>query len=104
MVAAGKGPLAGLFERNPDRSPPYSEPMRHIVALIVDREISTSNMAISIVPGGAEMVILPILAGNGKRSTAILVFSQKNSSFMDQYAAVEEGEDALNMAMDCVRR
>jgi len=101
VVATGKGPLSKLFQRNPDRSPPYSEPMRYIVAVIVDRDLGLSNMAISIVPGGAEVVLLPILGANGKRSTAILVFSQKDSPFLDQYATVEDGNDALQMALQC---
>jgi hypothetical protein len=104
VVAAGKGPLAKLFERDPDRSPPYSEPMRHIVAVVVDRDLELSNMAIALVPEGAEIVLLPILAANGQRSTAILVFSHKGSQFMENYKNIDSGEDALHVAVRCAQR
>jgi hypothetical protein len=103
VVAAGKGGLSKVFERDPDRSPPYSAPMRHITAVVVDRDLDLDNMAISIVPGGAEIVLLPILAGNGARSTAILVFARDGSSFKERYSKIEDGEDALRLAVDCAR-
>ena len=102
VVAAGKGPLSKLFERDPDRSPPYTAPMRHITALIVNRDLELSNMAISIVPGGSEIVLLPILAADGSRATAILVFAQTDTSFHERYAEVNSGEDALAFGLDCV--
>ena len=104
VVAAGKGPLSKVFERDADRSPPYSAPMRHIAAVIVDRDLELENMAISIVPGGAEVVLLPILGPTGKRSTAILVFSQKDTVFMEQYAEIETGANVLGMCIDCAQR
>ncbi len=104
VVAAGKGPLSKLFERDPDRSPPYTAPMRHITALIVNRDIELSNMAISIVPGSAEIVLLPILAADGSKATSILIFSQTGSSFHQRYDEVNDGEDALAFALDCVRQ
>jgi hypothetical protein len=102
VVAAGKGPLSKIFERDPDRSPPYSAPMRHIAVVVVDRDLEISNMVISIVPGGAEIVLLPILDPKGKRSTAILVFSQSGTAFHEQYAQIENGEDTLKMVLNCV--
>ncbi|MGI9239179.1 MAG: styrene monooxygenase/indole monooxygenase family protein [Verrucomicrobiales bacterium] len=101
VVAAGKGPLSKLFERDPDRSPPYNAPMRHIVAVVVDRDLGISNMAISIIPGGAEIVLLPILDAEGKRSTAILVFSQTGTSFHEEFRNIESGDEALEMALRC---
>jgi hypothetical protein len=103
VVAAGKGGLSKVFERDPDRSPPYSAPMRHITAVVIDRDLELDNMAISIVPGGAEIVLLPILAGTGKRSTAILVFARDGSSFKERYAKIENGDDALKLAVGCAR-
>jgi hypothetical protein len=94
--------LSKIFERDPDRSPPYSAPMRNIAVVVVDRDLEISNMVISIVPGGAEIVLLPILDPKGKRSTAILVFSQSGTIFHEQYAQIENGEDTLKMALNCV--
>ena len=104
VVAAGKGPLSKVFERDPERSPPYTAPMRHIAAVVVDRDLSLDNMAISIVPGGAEIVLLPILGPTGKVSTAILVFSQKDSIFMKPYEQLESGPDVLRMCLECAQR
>ena len=104
VIATGKGGLSRLFKRNPDRSPPYTKPMRHIAAAVVDRDLALSNMAITIIPGGAEVVLLPILAVTGRRSTAILVFSQEGSSLMQQYAQIETGEDVLRMTLGCAQR
>ena len=104
VVAAGKGPMAKLFERDPDRSPPYEAPQRQIVAVVVDRDLDLDNMAISIVPGGAEIVLLPILSSKGERSTAILVFSREGSSFKERYDEVKSGDELRKMAVDCARK
>lgn len=104
VVAAGKGGIGGVFQRDPDRSPPYIQPMRKIAAVVVDRDLSLSNMAISIVPGAAEVVLLPILGPRGQRATAILVFSQQGSSFAEEYDQLESGKDVLEMTMRCACR
>jgi hypothetical protein len=101
VVAAGKGPLCKIFERDPDRSPPYTAPMRHIAAVVVDRDLGISNMVISIVPGGAEIVLLPILDSKGNRATAILVFSQPETTFYEEYLQIDSGEATLEMALKC---
>lgn len=71
IVAAGKGDLAGMFDRDPDRSP-HTEPQRalavayiHGLARDPDAGDVTPNVGFTAVPGAGELFVIPALTLSG---------------------------------------
>jgi 2-polyprenyl-6-methoxyphenol hydroxylase-like FAD-dependent oxidoreductase len=70
IVAAGRGDLAALFDRDPDRSP-YTTPQRALAACYVHgmrRDPDTDlwpNVTFTSLPGAGELILIPALTLTG---------------------------------------
>ncbi|GAA2594027.1 alanine-phosphoribitol ligase [Dactylosporangium fulvum] len=70
VVAAGRGELTALFDRDPSRSP-YTTPQRGLAAAYVHgmhRDPHTSlwpNVTLTVVPGAGELILIPALTTTG---------------------------------------
>ena len=104
MVAAGKGDIANIFERDPERSPPYSEPMRQMAIAVVGKDWPSEHGHISLIPGVGEIIFLPLYTLNGVRSTAVILFSRPGSTMMENYSSISTGADVLRVVTEQVRR
>jgi len=67
VIAAGKGELVGVFDRDPARSR-YTAPQRHLAAIYLNGLASPygdSRVRISIQPGAGEVLFMPALTLSG---------------------------------------
>jgi len=70
IVAAGKGEITGLFERDPARSP-YANPQRALAVAYVHglaprpEHPSTSAVRLDLIPGAGELIAIPALSLDG---------------------------------------
>jgi 2-polyprenyl-6-methoxyphenol hydroxylase-like FAD-dependent oxidoreductase len=89
IVAAGKGELTSLFERDPGRSP-YTAPQRALAAVYVhglrpDLDSPDPHVANHTISGLAELFIIPALSRTGPCD--ILFWTAVPGSPLDQWAA-----------------
>ncbi|MFG2036967.1 styrene monooxygenase/indole monooxygenase family protein [Dactylosporangium sp. NPDC048998] len=70
VIAAGRGDLTALFDRDPSRSP-YTTPQRGLAAAYVNgmgREPNTDlwpNVTFTVMPGAGELILIPALTTTG---------------------------------------
>ena len=94
IVAAGKGEVAGLFERDAERSP-YDRPMRALALTYVTGMTPRpefSAVSFNLVPGVGEYFVFPALTTTGP--CEIMVFEGVPGGPMDCWADVETPERA----------
>ena len=103
VLAAGKGHISRIFERDPDRSPPYSAPMRQIAVAAVDKPWLEDSSRITLIPGLGEIVFLPLLTPGNKRSTGLLLFGHPGSPILENFSAIQSGPDLRQIIRDQVR-
>jgi len=100
IVAAGKGEVAGLFERDAERST-YDRPMRalaltYVTGMTPRPEFSAVNF--NLVPGVGEYFVFPALTTTG--TCEIMVFEGVPGGPMDCWADVETPEHHLARSLE----
>lgn len=95
IVASGKGALAGIFERDPSRSP-YSEPQR-VLALTYVRNLRPRRpypaVCFNLIPNVGEYFVFPALTTSGP--CEIMVFEGVPGGPMDCWNEVKTPADHL---------
>ena len=95
IVASGKGSLAGLFERDPSRSP-YAEPQR-VLALTYVRNLRPRRpypaVCFNLIPNVGEYFVFPALTTSG--ACEIMVFEGLPGSPMDCWDDVKSPAEHL---------
>ena len=95
VVAAGKGEIAGMFERDPARSP-FDRPMRALALTYVTGMTPRpehSAVCFNLVPGVGEYFVFPALTTTGE--CEIMVFEGVPGGPMDCWGDVETPEQHL---------
>ena len=95
IVAAGKGEIAGLFERDPSRSP-YDAPMRALALTYVTGMTPRPEytaVCFNLCPGVGEYFVLPALTTTG--DCEIMVFEGVPGGPMDCWGDVATPEEHL---------
>jgi hypothetical protein len=95
IVAAGKGDVAGLFERNAERSP-YDRPQRSLALTYVtgmDPRPTFSAVAFNLIPTVGEYFVFPALTTTGPCD--IMVFEGVPGGPMDCWADVSSPQEHL---------
>ena len=70
IIAAGKGELVGIFDRDPDRSP-YTQPQRALAVAYVHgmaprpEHPDSGAVRLSLIPGHGELITIPALTKSG---------------------------------------
>jgi hypothetical protein len=104
LVAAGKGEIAQLFERDESRSP-FSTPMRALaltyVRNMVPRKPFTA-VAFNLIPGVGEYFVFPALTLNGE--CEIMVFEGVVGGPMDCWQDVKTPEQHLARSKEILQR
>jgi Styrene monooxygenase A putative substrate binding domain len=103
IVAAGKGDIAGLFERDADRST-YDKPMRalaltYVTGMTPRPEYSAVNF--NLVPGVGEYFVFPALTTTG--SCEIMVFEGIPGGPMDCWGDVETPQEHLARSLEILQ-
>ena len=100
IVAAGKGEVAGLFERDAERST-YDRPMRALALTYVTGMTPRpefSAVSFNLVPGVGEYFVFPALTTTGP--CEIMVFEGVPGGPMDCWADVETPEQHLARSLE----
>ena len=95
IVAAGKGEIASLFERDPDRSP-YDSPMRSLALTYVTGMTPRPDytaVCFNLCPGVGEYFVFPALTTTG--NCEIMVFEGVPGGPMDCWGDVTTPEEHL---------
>ncbi|HXE89827.1 MAG TPA: styrene monooxygenase/indole monooxygenase family protein [Terriglobales bacterium] len=95
LVAAGKGEIARMFERDDSRSP-YSTPMRALALTYVKNMVPRTPytaVAFSLIPGVGEYFVFPALTLNGE--CEIMVFEGVVGGPMDCWQDVKTPQQHL---------
>lgn len=104
LVAAGKGEISRLFERDPEKSP-FDRPMRALALTYVKnmrpREPFTA-VAFSLIPGVGEYFVFPALTINGP--CEIMVFEGVPGGPMDCWNDVKTPEEHLQRSKEILQR
>lgn len=98
IVAAGKGEIAQLFERDADRSP-FTSPQRSLAMLYVtglDRPEGDPLVEFNVVPEVGEYLSYPALAESGPCD--IMLFEAHPDGPMDIWAGAADGSELLTRA------
>lgn len=104
IVAAGKGAIARMFERDADRSP-YDRPQRALALTYVHgmrpRE-EHSAVSFNLIPGVGEYFVFPALTHSGP--CEIMVFEGVPGGPMDCWADVRSPAEHLARSLEILRR
>jgi 2-polyprenyl-6-methoxyphenol hydroxylase-like FAD-dependent oxidoreductase len=104
IVAAGKGAIAKMFERDADRSP-YDRPQRALALTYVHgmrpRE-EHSAVSFNLIPGVGEYFVFPALTHSGP--CEIMVFEGIPGGPMDCWADVRSPVDHLARSLEILQR
>jgi hypothetical protein len=104
VVAAGKGDVAGLFERDASRSP-FTQPMRALgLTYVKGLEPRPERAAIcfNVIPGVGEYFVFPALTTTGP--CEIMVFEGVIGGPMDCWADAHTPEQHLAISCEILRR
>ena len=104
VVAAGKGDVAGLFERDAERSP-FSQPMRALGLTYVrglEPRPERAAICFNVIPGIGEYFVFPALTTSGP--CEIMVFEGLVGGPMDCWSAVQSPAQHLEVSLDILRR
>ena len=105
VVAAGKGEISALFERDPERSR-YSKPQRNLALVTVkglkpwDR-IPFHTVKFTLYEQDGEVFWVPFHHKSSQSSYSIL-FECKAGRGLDRFSAAETGEDMLKVAKELI--
>ena len=104
VVAAGKGDVAGLFERDAERSP-FSQPMRALALTYVrglEPRPDRAAICFNVIPGIGEYFVFPALTTSGP--CEIMVFEGLVGGPMDCWSAAQSPAQHLEISLDILRR
>ena len=104
VVAAGKGEIAGLFERDATRSP-FKEPMRALGLTYVKGlrpRADASAVCFNLIPGVGEYFVFPALTTSGP--CEIMVFEGVPGGPMDCWKDVRSPEQHLQVSREVLRQ
>ncbi|MDI2128224.1 styrene monooxygenase/indole monooxygenase family protein [Yinghuangia seranimata] len=106
LLAAGKGPLAGMFDRDSLRSP-YERPMRSLAVAYVhglaprpDRD--TGAVQCNLIPGVGELFVIPALTLSGPCD--ILFFEGVPGGPLDVFQGIRSPQGRLNLTLSLMRQ
>jgi 2-polyprenyl-6-methoxyphenol hydroxylase-like FAD-dependent oxidoreductase len=105
LLAAGKGALAAMFDRDPARSP-FEQPMRSLAVAYVHGlaprpDSDLTPVGISVVPGVGELIVIPALTGSGPCD--ILFFEGVPGGPLDAFQGIRDPEAHLRLTLDLMR-
>jgi 2-polyprenyl-6-methoxyphenol hydroxylase-like FAD-dependent oxidoreductase len=103
VVAAGKGDIARLFERDPERSP-YDKPMRSLALTYLhglEPRPEHSAVCFNLVPGLGEYFVFPALTLSGP--CEIMVFEAVPDGPMDRWAQATDPKTHLEVSLSILR-
>ncbi|MGH9580297.1 MAG: styrene monooxygenase/indole monooxygenase family protein, partial [Terriglobales bacterium] len=104
VVAAGKGEIARLFERDPDRSP-FSQPMRALALTYVKNmapRTPYTAVAFNLIPQVGEYFVFPALTLSGR--CEIMVFEGVVGGPMDCWQDVKTPQQHLERSKEILQR
>jgi hypothetical protein len=104
VVAAGKGDVAGLFERDAARSP-FSQPMRALGLTYVrglEPRPERAAICFNVIPGIGEYFVFPALTTSGP--CEIMVFEGLVGGPMDCWSAAHSPAQHLEISLDILKR
>lgn len=104
IVAAGKGEIAKLFERNPERSP-YDKPMRALaLTYVTGMEATRPNRGVTfnVAPGVGEYFVMPAVTTCGE--CEIMVFEGLPGGPMDCWTDVKTPANHLERSKQILER
>jgi len=104
VVAAGKGEISKLFERDATRSP-YDKPMRALaLTYVAGMEPTLPNRGVSFnaMPGVGEYFVMPAITATGE--CEIMVFEGLPGGPMDCWADVETPAEHLKRSKEILER
>ncbi|WP_436773215.1 styrene monooxygenase/indole monooxygenase family protein [Yinghuangia sp. YIM S09857] len=106
LLAAGKGPLAGMFDRDPARSP-YTRPMRSLAVSYVHGlgprpEHDFPAVRCNLVPGVGELFVIPALTLSGPCD--ILFFEGVPGGPLDAFQGVRDPQEHLDLTLRLMRQ
>lgn len=103
VVAAGKGAVSQLFERDPDRSP-YDKPMRAL-SLVYAKGVSPYEqtcVTATLIPGAGELFMIPALTTSGP--CEILFFEAGPGGPLDVFNASMDADTQLAATKSLIRQ
>jgi hypothetical protein len=103
VVAAGKGAVSQLFERNPARSP-YDKPMRAL-SLVYAKGVTPYEktcVTATLIPGAGELFMIPALTTSGR--CEILFFEAGPGGPLDAFDAAMDAETQLAKIKALIRQ
>ncbi|MEV5708214.1 styrene monooxygenase/indole monooxygenase family protein [Actinoallomurus sp. NPDC052274] len=106
IVAAGRGDLVELFDRDPDRSP-YDRPQRALSVIYVHGMaprggFSAEHVGITVLPGVGELFTMPALTPSGRCD--IIFFEAVPGGPLDRWDTLLDPPRHLALALDLMRR
>ena len=104
VVATGKGPLGGVFPRDPERSP-YDRPMRALALTYVTGMTPRpehSAVCFNLIPGVGEYFVFPALTTTGP--CEIMVFEGIPGGPMDCWDDVRTPDEHLRRSLEILER
>jgi hypothetical protein len=103
IVAAGKGMLSNLFERDAERST-HDKPARRVTGGIYTglQPEEPLTFKLSVLPGIGEVFMLPFYSNNQPAYT--LCFEAYPGGAMDQFASVKTGQDLLQLSIETIQQ
>lgn len=92
VVSTGKGEIGAMFPKREDKSP-YGKPQRHLTLSLWHgvRELDPAGVAINIVPGVGELLVIPIWSHAGRVSA--LLFESVPGGPQDVLNSKKQHED-----------
>ena len=104
ILAAGKGEVVKLFERDASRSP-YDKPQRALALTYVNGMLGTppfSRVSFNLIPGVGEYFVFPSLTTSGP--CHIMVFEGIPGGPMDRWGEVKTPQEHLAHSLDILNR
>jgi hypothetical protein len=106
VVAAGKGELVGVFDRDPDRSP-YTAPQRglavtYVHGLAPDPRYPAPSVGFNAVPGLGELFVIPSLTHSGPCD--ILFWEAVPDGPLDLWQDRLDSAEQLKLTVELARR
>lgn len=106
LIAAGKGELVSMFERDPSRSP-YAEPQRALAVSYVHGlgprpEHDFLAVRCNLVPGVGEMFVMPCLTTSGPCD--ILFWEGLPGGPLDVFADIKDPREHLRTTLELMER
>lgn len=107
LVAAGKGELVSMFERDAARSP-YDTPQRSLAVAYVNglgprpEHPDFHAVRLNMVPGAGELITIPALTTSGPCD--ILFWEGLPGGPLDAFDGVKDPAEVLRITLDLIRR